>query len=533
MIKQMFQKMKSDLKRYGFFKTIQKIMIRILKLNRKNTESAKQTYQKLILQNEPSCEELEKQRKNQFLYEPKISIVVPLYNTNENFFLELLNSLLVQTYGKWELCIVDGSKEQNETIFAMCSRCSKVRYKFLGENKGISENTNRALEMVSGDYIAFLDHDDCLPPFSLYEIVKTINENPEVEFIYSDEDKMEREEERFDPYFKPDFSPETLTCHNYITHFVVLRKDLVEKVGKLDSRFDGAQDFDFVLRATEQTQNIIHIPKVLYHWRAHKHSTAQVAHAKNYAYEAGMQAIQEHLERTKVAGIVKNPGEIPGIYQVKYEVKNNPSVSIIILDKNDEKALTRCLKSILKLTSYKKYEVYILSNNESLNLPREDQRVKIIKYDKDLKEDFEILNWGAKNAIGEFVVSLDCQTKLLTPDWLEIFLGYAQRRDVGVVGARIYNQHKTIQNIGTAYDIAENAEELLAQLPSDWCGYFGQKVATRNVKTVSNACFITRKEWYEKGWITDVDFCLKILEKGYQVVYNPYVELIQYERKQK
>ena len=338
-------------------------MIRIFKLDSQNKKAQQQIYQKWILQNEPNEEELQTQKKTKFPYEPKISLIVPMYNTDENFFLELLNSLLAQTYSNWELCIADGSEKQNETIFAMCSRLSKIKYHFLEKNEGISENTNRALETADGDFIAFLDHDDCLPPFALYEIVKTINENPNVEFIYSDEDKINEQGNRFMPYFKPEFSPETLECNNYITHLVIIKKTLADKIGPLDSRFDGAQDFDFVLRATENTKNIVHIPKILYHWRAHQNSTARLADTKNYAYEAGLKAIAEHLQRVGKEGVVVNPNEVPGIYQIKYAIKGKPKVSILIPNKDACATLKKCLKSILTLTTYENYEIFILENN--------------------------------------------------------------------------------------------------------------------------------------------------------------------------
>lgn len=534
MIKQRFSKIQFHTRKYGIGRTLKRILFRMFNINAKNSKTAKEVYQKWILKNEPTEEELQQQKKQKWNTEPKISIIVPMYHPDENFFLELLNSLLVQTYSNWELCIADGSEEQNEMIFAMCSRYSKIKYKFLEENRGIAENTNAALEMAGGDFIAFLDHDDCLPPFSLYEIAKVIEENPEVDFIYSDEDKIDEWGRRFDPYFKPDYSPETLECQNYITHFVAIRKTFVNQIGKLDKKFDGAQDFDFVLRATENTKNIVHIPKVLYHWRAHKNSTADTAQAKEYAYEAGRKAVEEHLKRTGKKGIVKNPREVPGIYQIQYEIEDNLGVSIIILDKNDKKSIKRSLKTILTLTTYKNYEVLILSNNPNLKkqLPQND-KIKIIQYEEKSNNDFEILNFGTQKAGGDFVVLLDCHTKLLTPNWLECLLGYAQKEEIGVVGVKMYNQQKILQNLEMSYELANNKKELLGQLPCDFYGYFNQQVATRNVNQIAPNCFIAKKEYYEKGFFQDVDFCSKILEKGYRVVYNPYVELIQYERKQK
>ncbi len=434
MIKPKITKLIHYLKKYGILKTIKKIITRIFELDSKNKKAQQEIYQNWILQNEPNEEALEIQKKTKFPYEPKISLIVPMYNTDENFFLELLNSLLAQTYSNWELCIADGSKKQNETIFAMCSSLlSKIKYQFLEENKGISENTNRALETATGDFIAFLDHDDCLPPFALYEVVKTINENPNVEFIYSDEDKINEQGKRFMPYFKPDFSPEALECNNYITHLVVIKKTLADKIGPLDSRFDGAQDFDFVLRATENTKNIVHIPKILYHWRAHQNSTAHLADSKNYAYEAGLKAIAEHLQRIGKEGVVVNPNEVPGIYQIKYAIKGNPKVSILIPNKDACDTLKKCLKSILTLTTYGNYEILILENNSEKKETfafyeklKQNPNIKILEIPEKGFNYSKIINTGVKNASGDFVLQLNNDTQILTPNWLELMIGYAR-----------------------------------------------------------------------------------------------------------
>lgn len=543
MVKQKLAKIGYHIKKYGIGRTIQKILFRIFRCDEKKKKAEQKIYQNWILQNEPKEEELQAQRTVKFAYQPKISIVVPMYDTDKNFFLELLNSLLAQTYTNWELCLADGSKQKNETIFAMCSRFGKIKYQFLGENGGISKNTNRALEMAEGDFIAFLDHDDCLPPFCLYEVVKAINENPNVEFLYSDEDKMDEKGKRFLPYFKPDFAPETLECHNYMTHLVVVKKNLVDKIGLLNSQFDGAQDFDFVLRATEATKQIVHIPKILYHWRAHAKSTAYVADTKQYAYVAGQKVVEEHLKRIGKVGTVANPGEVPGVYQIKYEIKANPKVSILILNKEECHLLKRCLTSILTLTSYSNYEICILDNHSKepktiafyekiKNYPN----IQIRRAQSTEKSVSQIINAGIQEADSDFVVQLSRYLKIVTPDWLENAIGYAQNPEIGAVGARIYASNKAIWHAGMAYGISGTAENLLVGLPYGKHDDFGREAATRNVSAVSGACLVARREIYEEvGFLDetlfpndlqDVDFCLKLLEKGYRVVYNPYVELI-------
>ena len=238
-------------------------------------------YKKWITENEPSKNELEEQKNTKFEIKPKISIVVPVYNTPENFFDELVKSLQNQTYTNWELCLADGSPEPLKYMQEYPKKDKRIKYKIIGENKGISENTNEALTLATGNYIGLLDHDDLLPIFSLYEVVKAINENPEVEFMYSDEDKLETANgPRYGVFFKPDFSPYTLNSANYICHFSIFKKELMDKLGGFRSEYDGSQDFDIVARASELTNNIVHIPKVLYHWRAHKNSTAQNSDSK-------------------------------------------------------------------------------------------------------------------------------------------------------------------------------------------------------------------------------------------------------------
>ncbi len=547
-MKYKLQRIFYHLKRYGILKTIKKMMNRMIKLDKRNRKSNQELYQNWILQNEPNETELELQKGDKFALQPKISIVVPMYNPDENLFLELLNSLLLQTYSNWELCLADGSEEKNDTIFALCSRNSKIKYQFLDGNKGISENTNEALKMVTGDFIAFLDHDDCLPRFALYEVVKEINKNSDVELIYSDEDKMDEKGNRFEPYFKPDFSPETLECNNYITHLVVLKKELVKRIGMLDSRFDGAQDFDYLLRATENTTKIVHISKILYHWRTTKNSTANVAQSKLYAYEAGLRAVEEHLNRIHKKAKVENPEEVPGIYQIKFEIKGTPKVSILIPNKDNQRTLKKCITSILKNSTYENYEILIIENNsenpktfEYYKKLQENPKIKVLMCQEKEFNYSKLINFGVKNTTGDFILQLNNDTQILTKNWLELLIGYAQNKEIGAVGGRLYYPDKSIQHAGIAIGIQGMAANLLVNLPFGKHGYYAREAATRNVAALTGACLFARREIYEeiggmdedlfKVAFNDVDFCLKILEKGYRVVYNPYVELIHSESK--
>ena len=352
-IKNIINNVKYYFKKYGFKKTIKKIIsklyTKIFKGEQlKNLQSEREKYQIWIKNNEPSEQELEEQRNTKFKIEPKFSIVVPMYNTPVNFFEELVDCLIDQTYSNWELCLADGSAEKNQELESIINKDSRIKYKFINENKGISGNTNEALTLATGDYIALVDHDDLLPVFCLYELTKTINENPNVEFIYTDEDKIEgTKENRCDPHFKPDFAPDTLRANNYITHLSVFKKELMEKLGGFREKYNGAQDFDIITRACELTKNIIHIPKVLYHWRVHPNSTAMVADAKPYAYEAGIKVIEDHLERQGLKAKVTHGGDIPGVYEVEYDVIGNPKVTIIIPNKDSVKLLKNCINGLL------------------------------------------------------------------------------------------------------------------------------------------------------------------------------------------
>ena len=506
------------------------------------------TYQKWIEANEPTTEELEQQRKTNFKINPKISILVPLFNTPVNFFEELVDSLINQTYPNWELCLADGSEKINEELQKVIKKDERIKYKFIGENKNIAGNTNECLSLATGDFIALLDHDDLLPVFSLYEIVKCINENPEVEFIYTDEDKIMRtKENRVDPYFKPDFSPDTLRANNYITHFSIFRKEIMDRLEGERSKYDGAQDYDLILRMSEIAKNIIHIPKILYHWRIHPNSTAEMPDAKPYAYEAGRQAVADHIERLGMKGTVEF-GATPGVYQVQYDVIGNPKVCILIPNKDAIETLKVCINSIQKLTTYTNYEIVIIENNsteketfEFYDSLKENEKIKVVYYPEKVFNYSGIINYGVKNCDGEYVVQLNNDTELLTPNWIEKMLGFAQREDVGAVGGRLYYPDESIQHAGIVVGICGLAANMLTGLPKDSHGYFAKEGLIQNMSAVTGALLFSRRDIYEKvGWMdeenfvvafNDVDFCLKIRELGKLIVYNPFVEFIHYESK--
>ena len=554
-IKNVVSKIRYCLRVYGLKKTMKKIISKIYaKIFRKeqlqHIMQEREKYQKWIENNEPNEVELEKQKKTEFKIMPKFSIVVPMYNTPVRFFKELVECLKAQTYSNWELCLADGSPRKNDELKDIINSDNRIKYHFINENKGISGNTNEALKLVTGEYILLVDHDDLLPSFCLYELAKTINNNPDVEFIYTDEDKIEGEkDQRCDPHFKPDFAIDTLRANNYITHLSVFKKELMDKLGGFRDKYNGAQDYDIIIRATENTKNIIHIPKIMYHWRVHSNSTAMVADAKPYAYEAGIKVIEDHLERQNLKAKVTHGGDIPGVYKIDYEIKGNPKVSIIIPNKDSVRLLKKCINSILKLTTYKNYEIVIVENNSTnpktfkyYQEIKNMSKIRIVKYKEKGFNYSKIINFGVRNCKdSEYVVQLNSDTKLLTPDWLEKFIGYAQREDVGSVGARLYYSDQSIQHAGIGVGICDLAANLLTNLPKNIHAYFGRECLTQNLSAVTGACLFSKRDIYEKvGYMdeenfavafNDVDFCLKIRQAGYLIVYNPYVEFIHYESK--
>ncbi len=525
-------------------------------------------YEKWIKENTPSDQEIEKQEKTKFRKRPKISIVVPLYNTNTEFFRELLYTVHCQTYKNWELCLADGSEEPLEEIISMTKNDKRIKYKFLGENKGISENTNEAIKMATGKYISLLDHDDMLNISALYEVVKAINENKDVDFIYSDEDKFHfLDAPYYEPHFKPDFAPDTLRANNYICHYSVFKKELIDKIGGFNHDFDGAQDFDMILRATENAKNIVHISKVLYHWRVHKNSTAMQTEAKPYAIEAGRRAVEAHLARIGLKGKVTN-GVNPGTYQIEYDVIGNPKVSILIPNKDGIDLLEKCIESIISKTTYSNYEIVIIENNSSdektfdyYNEIIKNSKIKVLNYNKNTlldnqgekevefkdnsedKQNFnysKLINFGVRNSNGDFIVQLNNDTELLTPNWLEKMIGFCQREDVGAVGVKLYYPDETIQHAGIIVGCLQVAAHVFRGLEKDKNGYFGRENLIQNMNAVTAACIMTKKSIYEEVnfmnedfavAFNDIDFCLKIRNTGKLIVYNPFVEFIHYESK--
>lgn len=509
-------------------------------------------YQKWIVRHLPSARELEKQRHEKFDYQPKISIVVPLYKTPEKYLHQLVESIKAQTYPNWELCLSDGSGADSplrKTLEAL--EKSDERIKVIRNEKPlrIAENTNAGMEAATGDYIAFADHDDELTPHALFQCVKAVNENRDIRLLYSDEDKMSMDGHKFfQPHFKPDYNPDLLCTVNYICHLFVVRRDVVDQVGLFRPEFDGAQDYDFIFRCVEavKPEEIYHIPKILYHWRCHEDSTAENPESKTYAFEAGKRAIEEHYRRTGIHAEVFQ-GEFLGLYRTRFIRDHDPLISIIIPNKDHTDDLKRCMDSIDKHSTYQNYEYIIVENNSTeektfqfyKKLEAEHPKARVVYWDREFNYS-AINNYGASFAKGEYLLLLNNDTEIINEDCLEELLGYCMRSDVGAVGARMYYEDDTIQHAGVVIGFGGIAGHCFVLQPRGTTGYCHRIICAQDYSAVTAACMMVKKSAFDQvGGLTeelavafnDIDFCMKLRAAGYLIVYNPYAELYHYESK--
>ena len=511
----------------------------------KNVRQGPPSYQKWIRHHLPDRNELEKQKKTSFGYRPKISFVVPLYKTPEKYLRRLTESFQEQTYSNWELCFSDGSGAQSpltELLKELTAKDNRIKYVSHEEPLQISENTNSAIEIATGDFIAFADHDDELTPNALFECVKAINEKPQTLVIYTDEDKMSMDGHKFfQPHFKPDYNPDLLCTVNYICHLFVVSRKVIEKVGGLRSEFDGAQDYDFVLRCVEavKDEEICHIPKILYHWRCHEDSTAENPESKLYAFEAGRRAVQAHYERTGIRAEVFK-GEYLGLYRTKFIRDHDPLISIIIPNKDHIDDLKRCMESIEQKSTYKNYEYIIVENNSTdsatfeyyKKLEAENPKVRMVYWDGVFNYS-AINNYGASFAKGEYLLLLNNDTEIINPDCLEELLGYCMRKDVGAVGARLYYEDDTIQHAGVVIGFGGIAGHCFVQQKRGTTGYCHRIICAQDYSAVTAACMMVKKSAFDAvGGLSeelavafnDIDFCMKLRKAGYPY-YNPNLTL--------
>lgn len=497
----------------------------------------------------PVPETLEKQKKRKFDRYPLISVIVPAYETPGEFLKQMIESLLAQTYRNWELCIANASpdnQEMQKVLASFSARDDRIRFCNLKENLGISGNTNQALAMARGEFVGLLDHDDLLAPNALYEIAAALEKEPLADVVYTDEDKVTADlGEHFQPHLKPDFSLDLLRSNNYICHFFVVRRQLAVKTGGFCSEFDGAQDYDFIFRCTEKARKVVHVPEILYHWRTHSESTADNPASKMYAFEAGKRAIEAHLKRMGVEGTVSHTQDL-GFYRVKYPVKGSPLVSIIIPNKDEKETLKTCLESIRTHTSYENYEIIIIENNsitqEIFQYYKElsgDPKIRLLRWKKEFNYS-AINNFGADHAKGEYLLFLNNDVKIITPDWMEEMLGVCQRKETGAVGVKLIYPDNTIQHAGCVVGMGGIAGHMFVDMPAERSGYLHKASILQDMSAVTAACMMMKKNVFrEVGGFTeklavafnDVDLCLKVRKAGYLIVYDPYVRLYHMESK--
>ena len=479
---------------------------------------------------------------------PLISILMPTYNTDSEELTAAIQSVLDQSYSRWELCIADDASskdEVSEILHHFAERDNRIKLRFEKERGGISRTTNAAAQMATGDYFSFLDHDDRLSPHALAYVSEAIEKNPDADFIYSDEDKIDNRGKRFDPFFKPDWSPDLLLSENYICHLLVLRRDLVEKIGELNPDCDGSQDYDLILRASEAARQIEHIPRVLYHWRAGVASTASALGNKQYALDAARQALQWHCARVHRNAQVEQ-SNIAGRWRVRYPVALGTRVSIIIPSGGNVDVLRTNLESLFRKTSYPDYEVVVIDNSKQSLVE------KLVRDFKAPKEQLRYINWrnqpfnyskinnaAADTCVSPVLLFLNDDTSVIAPEWLGAMVELIGRPEVGVVGAKLLYPDDRIQHSGVVMGLFDNCGHAFKGLDGKAQHYFDFPDVTRNVSAVTGACLMTKSEvfWKVGGFdevsfavaFNDIDLCLKIGEEGYRVLYTPQALLYHHE----
>lgn len=476
-----------------------------------------------------------------------ISVVVPCYNTPERYIKQLIQSLLDQTYENWQLCIADGStdEEKSAVIERYAAQDKRINYFKINENLNISGNTNAGIECATGPYVAFLDHDDVLPLWSLNELARSIESNPDGDIFYSDEDRLtESGRVRMSPFFKPDWSPELFFSANYVTHLFVIKASLLKKLKGLRSKYDGSQDYDLMLRALEYDPVIVHVPKVLYHMRMAQSSTAASIRVKSYVHDTGSQAINDYFTRNHIKAKAVTIRGRPTNHRIKFEIDDQPLVSIIIPFKDKVHFLKACVDSIQEKTTYKNYEIILISNNSKekktfdyLNTLKNDKRISVTTYDQPFNFS-AINNFGRKKANGKVLIFLNNDTKIITDEWVEELASVALRKEIGEVGSLLFYPNKLIQHAGVIVGMLGTAGHVFRGLKMGTLTTFWLPDLPRNYLAVTAACVaIEARKFDEVGgfdenFITagsDVRLGLALYESGYRNVYWPFAKLIHYE----
>ena len=481
---------------------------------------------------------------------PTFSVIVPLYHTPAQLFREMVKSVVDQLYQKWELILINSTVEDGD-LAREIEKIDDPRVKTicLDKNLGIAGNTNVGIRAASGDFVAFFDHDDLLDRLVLFRYARAVVEDPATDVLYCDEDFLTEDGGYINPHFKSDFNIDLLRCHNYITHFLAVRASYAKEM-LLRSEYDGAQDYDFLLRLSERTKNFVHVPEVLYHWRMSDTSTAKDSSNKTYAAEAGLRALKDHIGRLGLPAEVDYT-QFSCFYRTSYHVSGQPLVSIIIPNKDSIEVLSRCLESIVSKTTYENYEIIIVENNSEKEetfkyyheIERRYRNIKIIYWPDEFNYS-KINNFGAEHARGEYLLLLNNDIEVITPRWLESMLGFCQREVVGVVGARLLYPDDTVQHAGVGMIYCKNRGEMggplhvFCHLDRTDPGYMNRAVISQDVTIVTGACLMTKRSIYEEvGGLTekysvaynDVDYCLKVERSGKLVVFDAEAELYHYE----
>ena len=508
-------------------------------------------YQTWLKENRVTKKELNQQRKTVFRENIKFSLVVPLYKTDKYLLKALVDSVLAQTYSNWELCLSDGSGADSpirSILEEYQKKDPRIKVVFNEKQLQISDNTNAAIGIATGNYIAFADHDDTLAEEAFYQMAKEISQHPEAELIYSDEDIIDIRGNRLFPHFKPDFNPDYLCCVNYICHLVVVKRTLLDRTGLLRPEYDGSQDFDFLLRCTEHTdsEKIRHIPKILYHWRSHEGSTAGNPDDKPYAVIAGEKALAGHYERMGIKAEVEYTG-CPVVFRTHFVIEGDPKVSILIPNKDHTEDLNKCVTSILDKSTWKNIQIIVIENNSEKEetfhyyeeLENRYSQVKVVTWNGPFNYS-AINNFGAKYADGDYFLLLNNDTEVITPEWLENMMGYCQREDVGIVGAKLLYPDNTVQHAGVVVGIAGFAGHILTGYDRYATGYLWRLATTQDESAVTGACLMVKRSVFEElhgldesfaVGLNDIDFCLRARALGKLVVFTPEACLYHYESK--
>ena len=500
----------------------------------------------------PTQEERERQERAVFERMPKISILVPLWNTPQDFLQEMIGSVQKQTYANWELCLADGSDGAHAYVGEYCRKLAekdpRIVYQKLAKNEGISGNTNQCYKLATGEFIGLFDHDDILHPCALYEYVKAINEQ-DADFVYCDEATFKSPDidRMITMHFKPDYAIDNLRANNYICHFSVFARDLLEGTELFRTQFDGSQDHDMILRLTDNAKKVVHVPKLLYYWRAHAGSVAGNIEAKPYVVEAARGAVADHLRRHGFSHFtITSTRAFETIFKISYEIIGEPKISIVIPNKDHAEDLRRCIKSIVEKSTWENYEIIVVENNSETKEIfsyyeelKNNPQIKIVTYEGAFNYS-KINNLGVSQATGDYVLLLNNDTQVITVNWMEELLMYAQRQDVGAVGGKLYYGDKTIQHAGVVIGLGAHrtAGHVHYRQKRENLGYMGRLCYAQNMTAVTGACLMVKKKLYEaaggldEGFavsLNDVDFCLKLRRMGYLNVFTPFAELYHFE----